>query len=145
VRGQASFAPGIGIACPVAWGGYAAPARKGVLFGATHDRGETATELRAANDRRNLASLAKVLPALAERLEAIPIEGRAAVRAVTPDRLPIAGRLDEGLYVLGGLGSRGFATAPLLAEHLAAIVLGAPSPLPQGLTALVDFDRFAPA
>jgi tRNA 5-methylaminomethyl-2-thiouridine biosynthesis bifunctional protein len=40
--------------------------------------------------------------------------------------------------VLGGLGSRGFTTAPLLAEHLAALVSGAPSPLPRDIQATVE-------
>jgi tRNA 5-methylaminomethyl-2-thiouridine biosynthesis bifunctional protein len=40
--------------------------------------------------------------------------------------------------VLGGLGSRGLTWAPLLGEHVAALVAGAPSPLPGDLAALVD-------
>jgi tRNA 5-methylaminomethyl-2-thiouridine biosynthesis bifunctional protein len=43
---------------------------------------------------------------------------------------------------LTGLGGRGFVLAPLLAEHLAALVVGAPSPLPAPLAALVAPDRF---
>jgi tRNA 5-methylaminomethyl-2-thiouridine biosynthesis bifunctional protein len=46
-----------------------------------------------------------------------------------------------GLYVLGGLGSRGFTTAPLLAEHVVARVLSAPSPLPLDLHRLVETYR----
>ena len=73
--------------------------------------------------------------------------GRASVRAATPDRLPIAGAIAPGLvapglYVLGGLGSRGFTLAPLLGEHVAALALGAPSPLPAAL-ALGMFDELA--
>ncbi|MDQ3125799.1 MAG: FAD-dependent cmnm(5)s(2)U34 oxidoreductase, partial [Pseudomonadota bacterium] len=58
----------------------------------------------------------------------------------TPDRLPLAGTVPgvEGLFVLGGLGSRGFCAAPLLAEHVAALATGAPSPLPAVLAARVD-------
>jgi tRNA 5-methylaminomethyl-2-thiouridine biosynthesis bifunctional protein len=48
-----------------------------------------------------------------------------------------------GLFVLSGLGSRGFALAPLLAEHVAARVLDAPSPLPADLAAVVDPVRFS--
>ncbi|HLK24067.1 MAG TPA: hypothetical protein VKT30_05370, partial [Caulobacteraceae bacterium] len=47
-----------------------------------------------------------------------------------------------GLFVLSGLGSRGFCSAPLLAEHVAATALGAPSPLPSPLAALVEPHRF---
>ena len=143
VRGQATTAAGQAATPPLAWGGYVVPTRDGMLFGATHDRGDTAQDLRLEDDRRNLESLARVLPALARRLEQQALQGRAAIRAVTPDRLPLAGPLDEGLYVLGGLGSRGFCLAPLLAEHVAAIALGAASPLPSTLARLVEPDRFA--
>ncbi|HRD29652.1 MAG TPA: hypothetical protein PLO65_15230, partial [Caulobacter sp.] len=47
-----------------------------------------------------------------------------------------------GLFILAGLGSRGFCTAPLLAEHVAALALDAPSPLPAPLASLVDPERF---
>jgi len=143
VRGQASFVepfedpPGA-----VAWGGYALPTRTGLLFGATHDRDDVGTEVRAADHDRNLAALAQVRPELAARIEAASLQGRAAIRATTPDRLPIAGVGPEGLFILTGFGSRGFALAPLLAEHVAALALGAPSPLPAALAGLVDPDRF---
>jgi tRNA 5-methylaminomethyl-2-thiouridine biosynthesis bifunctional protein len=148
VRGQASWAAEPGLSpSATAWGGYAVPLPEGgVLFGATHDRGDEACDLRPGDHARNLATLGAALPALAARLEGRALEGRAAVRAVTPDRLPVAGPAPgapAGLFVLGGLGSRGFAHAPLLAEHLAALILGAPSPLPAEAQALLDPSRFA--
>ncbi|WP_426027151.1 tRNA (5-methylaminomethyl-2-thiouridine)(34)-methyltransferase MnmD [Brevundimonas sp. TWP2-3-4b2] len=140
VRGQADWVEGV-TAPAVAWGGYAVPTGEGLLFGATHERGEVATDVRAADSARNLATLAAGLPGLAARVEAVgSVRARAAVRATTPDRLPLAGAVpgQAGLFVLGGLGSRGFCAAPLLAEHVAALVLGAPSPLPRALAARVD-------
>jgi len=146
VRGQASWTTDGETAPALAWGGYLAPAPDGLLFGATHDRGETATDLRAADHARNLDALAQVRPRLAERLAGAALAGRASVRAVTPDRLPLAGAVPggaAGLYVLSGFGSRGFAHAPLLAEHVAALALGAPSPLPASLQTVVEPGRFA--
>ena len=146
VRGQASFAePFADPPDAVAWGGYVLPTRTGVLFGATHDRDDLATDVRAADHARNLAALAAVMPELAPRLEVMPLQGRASIRATTPDRLPIAGAADgaePGLHVLTGFGSRGFSLAPLLAEHVAALAMGAPSPLAVPLAALVDPGRF---
>ena len=58
------------------------------------------------------------MPALAARLAGAPLSSRASIRAATPDRLPLAGAVPgagPGLFVLGGLGSRGFCAAPLLA------------------------------
>ena len=145
VAGQADWVEGV-TAPPVAWGGYAAPGADGLLFGATHERGVVDPVASTAAGDRNLATLAQRLPELASRLAtAGPSAGRVAVRATTPDRLPLAGRLADGLFVLGGLGSRGFCVAPLLAEHIAALALGAPSPLPRDLAARVDPGRFPPA
>jgi tRNA 5-methylaminomethyl-2-thiouridine biosynthesis bifunctional protein len=140
VRGQASWADGPTLAA-VAWGGYALPTRTGILFGATHDRGDEEVDVRASDHACNLETLAAALPELAAPLAGQPLQGRAAIRATTPDRLPIVGGAD-GLFLLTGFGSRGFSLAPLLAEHVAALALGAPSPLPADLAALVAPGRF---
>lgn len=129
VRGQVEVAEGVTPPAPLAWGGYAIPTGEGLLFGATHDRDDEADEVRSEDTRRNLATLAGCLPERAEQAAQAPLRSRAAVRATTPDRLPVAGRVEGGLYVLGGLGSRGFCLAPLLAEHVAAQVLERPSAL----------------
>jgi tRNA 5-methylaminomethyl-2-thiouridine biosynthesis bifunctional protein len=142
VRGQLSEARGAS-APTVAWGAYTAPTRTGFVFGAMHDRGETDTATRPGDDARNLAALGARLPGLAARLDGREIAGRASIRATTTDRLPIAGPLGPGLMALGGLGSRGFTLAPLLAEHVAALALGVPSPLPTLLARIVAPERFA--
>jgi tRNA 5-methylaminomethyl-2-thiouridine biosynthesis bifunctional protein len=141
VRGQLSRALGV-TAPPAAWGAYVAPSRDGAVFGATHDRADTSLELRDVDDARNLAAVSQALPGLAGRLAGAMTVGRVAIRATTPDRMPLAGQLAPGLFVLGGFGSRGFALAPLLAEHVAALALCAPSPLPQPLVAIVAPERF---
>lgn len=143
VRGQADWVETV-MAGTVAWGGYAAPTGSGLLFGATHDRGETAGGPSAEASTRNLATVAARLPGLAGRIGAVGApRARTAVRATTPDRLPLAGPVPgaEGLFVLGGLGSRGFCAAPLLAEHVAALAVGAPSPLPADLAARIAPQR----
>jgi tRNA 5-methylaminomethyl-2-thiouridine biosynthesis bifunctional protein len=146
VRGQVSWVAMTDAPPAAAWGGYAAPTPGGLLFGATHDRGDSGTDLRPDDDRKNRENLAKALPGLAARIADEAVESRASIRAVTPDRLPLAGPVADappGLHVLGGFGARGFALAPLLAEHVAAGAAGAPSPLPAALAALVDPARFA--
>jgi tRNA 5-methylaminomethyl-2-thiouridine biosynthesis bifunctional protein len=142
VRGQLSWTDAAAAPVAVAWGGYVAPTRTGLLFGATHDRGDRGADWRAGDDARNLAELTKRLPGLAARVPGRAVRGRASVRAATPDSLPLVGSPAPGLWVLGGLGSRGFTLAPLMAEHLAALAVGAPSPLPARLARLVDPDRF---
>lgn len=144
VRGQASWTQDGRSAAAAAWGGYVLPTPDGVLFGATHDRDDADIAVRAQDHRRNLETLAAARPALAAALDPDRLIGRAAIRAVTPDRLPIAGPADaEGLFLLTGFGSRGFSWAPLLADHVAALALGAPSPLGRAAAELVAPDRFA--
>jgi tRNA 5-methylaminomethyl-2-thiouridine biosynthesis bifunctional protein len=140
VRGQANWVEGVQTG-PVAWGGYAVPTGSGLLFGATHERGETDGGPSDEATARNLATVAARLPQLAARIAAAgPVQARTAVRATTPDRLPLAGAVPgaDGLFMLGGLGSRGFCVAPLLAEHVAALATGASSPLPADLAARIS-------
>ena len=132
VRGQADWAEGVD-GPAAAWGGYVVPTGSGLLFGATHDRDRTDVASDPEDARRNLATLAACLPKLADRAATAPLRSRAAVRATTADRLPFAGLLSERVWVIGGLGSRGFALAPVLGEHVAAEIVQAPSPLPADL------------
>ncbi|WP_091737041.1 tRNA (5-methylaminomethyl-2-thiouridine)(34)-methyltransferase MnmD [Phenylobacterium immobile] len=141
VRGQLTIAPGA-TGAAMEWGGYVAGSPIGLAFGATHDRGDTGLEVREADHARNLATLAQACPDLAARLVGRSLIGRASVRAATADHMPIAGAIGEGLYVLGGFGGRGFSFAPLLAEHVAAKIAGAASPLPRRLARLIDPTRF---
>ncbi|WP_420477891.1 tRNA (5-methylaminomethyl-2-thiouridine)(34)-methyltransferase MnmD [Brevundimonas sp. FT23028] len=142
VAGQADVAAGVD-SPPVAWGGYAVPTGSGLLFGATHDRGVTTPTPSGDATARNRATLAGRLPELGRRVDASgQTRSRVAVRATTPDRLPVAGPLGDGLFILGGLGSRGFCVAPLLAEHIVALACAAPSPLTRDLAARIAPQRF---
>jgi len=150
VRGQISEAS-TRLVKPAIWGGYAIPTRTGVLFGATHDRGDEAVDVRPGDHARNLDLLRQARPNLAVALDSVHLEGRASLRAATPDFLPVAGPVSAlrgetpdqpGLFILSGLGSRGFCAAPLLAEHVAATALGFPSPLPRDLIEIIDPARF---
>jgi tRNA 5-methylaminomethyl-2-thiouridine biosynthesis bifunctional protein len=143
VRGQVGFARWTERPAAAIGAGYLIPTRQGLLFGATHDRDDAGCEVRDGDTARNLDLLRQLRPGLAESLIGASVQARAGVRAVTPDFLPLAGALDEpGLFILSGLGSRGFCAAPLLAEHVAALALGAPSPLPRALAEIVAPQRF---
>ncbi len=121
---------------------------------------------------RNLEALGEAIPSLMARLEGLntsELSGRAAFRAQVPDRVPFAGPAPDqpayltaydrlrhgdrfaayppapchpGLFLLGGLGARGFSTAMLLGEFLAAQITGAPAPLPRDLGETVHPARF---
>ena len=145
VRGQASWVVGRAPAAAVLFGGYAISTRDGLMFGATHDRNDFNASPREADHGRNRATLAAALPALAASIADRPARAHVGIRATTRDFLPLAGAVspdEPGLFVLSGLGSRGFCLAPLLAEHVAAMAVGVPSPLPVDIADLVDPARF---
>ena len=146
VRGQASWTRGESPALAILSGGYAMATRGGMMFGATHDRGDAGIEERERDHARNLAILRGISPGMASLISEWPLAAHVGTRATTKDFMPLAGLVGSetpGLFVLTGLGSRGYCLAPLLAEHVAALAVGAASPLPRPSAGLVDPERFA--
>ena len=142
VRGQITCIPaepGRSIKAVVAREGYVTPATSfGVhVVGATYEEGSTDELAREADHRDNLERLKLLLPDFAATVDAARVAGRAGIRTVGPDRLPLVGAIpgSEGLYGLLGLGSRGLVYAPLCAELLACGIEGEPLPLEQDLAA----------
>ncbi len=115
---------------------------------------------KAKDHELNLQALNQFAPALAAKIDKSSVKGRVSIRAATPDQMPYVGPmvdavdfcsrfhalkhgfidpkagpavLQENLFVLMGLGSRGFTLAPILGEALAAEILGEPSPLERGV------------
>ena len=113
------------------------------LFGASFLPGDEGLEERAAEHEDNRGRLAAIAPSLAEGLVSERLTGRASLRATTPDRLPMVGRLARGLWVSTGHGARGLTWSAWLAEYLASGIEGTPSPLPRDLAAGLDPGRFA--
>ena len=110
----------------VAGRGYVVPQAGGVLAGATFEHEFETTEPDPALDARLVAQAAALVPALGGAAVA---ERRAGVRltvpaALAPGRLPVAGPLGGGAWVLTGLGAKGLLTAPLLALALPAALDG---------------------
>ncbi|CDO09365.1 glycine oxidase ThiO [Mycolicibacterium cosmeticum] len=96
---------------------YLVPRPDGVVVGATqyeHGR-DTAPVVTGVRDL--LDDACAVLPALGEYELA---ECAAGLRPMTPDGLPIVGRLDERTLVATGHGRNGFLLAPWTAERIAA-------------------------
>lgn len=134
---------------------YAIPTSKGVYVGATFERDSTNSNVTEKDHLSNLNGLKELLPDL--KVHEVASRGYAGIRATTPDRLPLLGPLPDfklareiygdirhgkslecyaplpckkGLYMLGGLGSRGIVTAPLCAQLLANHLLGANGDIP---------------
>ena len=126
--GQVSHIPATSssrkLRCGLSFGGYLTPAIDGLHeLGATFER-EPNDAVTSEGHTHNLRLLPGSLQQLFTDADVTQINGRTARRASTPDRNPIWGQLDKGLYVIGALGARGFTFAPLLGDQLAALVAG---------------------
>ena len=146
VRGQVSYLPE-GSIPPlrqvVAREGYVTPAVDGLhVLGASYDFDDQSAEPGAASHASNLQRLAGMLPGWEKKFSAAALQGRAAFRATTPDRLPVIGELAPGLYAYTGLGSRGIVWSALGAELLACLITGEPLPVENDLVAVVSPNRF---
>ena len=142
------------LGCPICYDGYLLPAQDDQhVVGASFKPDDDGVELRDKEHEENLAMLQHWLPTLFSNPR--PVAGRAAVRAMTPDRLPLlgavadsafyadeyadlargraahcyaAGRYIPGLYVNVGHGARGLTSSFLCAEILAAQLNIEPAP-----------------
>ena len=157
--------------CAVCHEGYVLPVLdKQHVIGASYAANDRGREVRDDDRKHNLTLLQERVSSFAERVQH-SAEGRERVgmRATTQDRLPLVGALPdyqafrddyaglhhgqrasrypsarhmEGLYVLGGLGSRGLTSALLAAELLACQINGEPLPLEKPLVDALNPARF---
>jgi tRNA 5-methylaminomethyl-2-thiouridine biosynthesis bifunctional protein len=126
-RGQLTWAEG-DIETATTYGGYALPLKDGLLLGATHQRldGGNPFSNKPEDDVQNLNNFETFTGVKAQQLDK---PSRASVRVTTADTLPMIGLLEDGLWLLTGLGSRGFVFAPLLAEAIVSKICGDPLPI----------------
>lgn len=132
-RGQLSYLPertGKTLQMVVCRDGYITPAVNGMhTIGATIQTNDDDAQARLEDDFDNFRRLQSLLPYFANDA-ALLRSGRVSWRGVTQDRLPLVGRISEGLYASLAHGARGITCAPLCGEWLAAMALGEDSPLP---------------
>jgi tRNA 5-methylaminomethyl-2-thiouridine biosynthesis bifunctional protein len=144
VRGQVSHLSADEIDAPhvvVLRGGMILPPVGGIcVVGASYDIDDHDPAPRAASDAGNLERLKKILPLTDEPKI---LQSRVAFRAVTPDRLPVAGKIGEGVYGAFAYGSRGLIWAALAAELIASELEGEPLPLEGKLADAMHPRRFA--
>jgi len=126
-RGQLTWAEAA-LNKAVTYGGYGLPLKEGVLLGATHQRleGSEPFSLKDSDDIDNIENFKKFTGLSAEKSGQ---ESRASIRVTTADTLPLMGEIENDLWLLTGLGSRGFVFAPLLAEAIVSKICGDPLPI----------------
>ncbi len=148
--------------------GYIVPAQDGQhVIGATFQREDPAKpEIRSADHTENIEKLNAILPEFGLTAAHVTT-GRAGYRVSPPDKLPLIGPCPdynlflkthdglrhgqlvqqaapchEGLYITTGFGAHGMTGAPLAGEILAAMIDGAPLPVPESLLAFLLPERF---
>lgn len=146
-RGQLSFLPQDQASAPIkaiiCYDGYLSPARDGMhICGSTYDYQRRDLEVDEAGHRHNLSMLQRLWPDLFIGIDISALKGRAALRTVTPDRLPLVGQLQEGLYLSVGHGSRGLLSAPLAGELITSLVYKEPFPCDGDVVATLSPLRF---
>ena len=147
-RGQLSQLPersGHPLTMVVCRDGYISPAIDGMhTIGATVQHDDEEPSARRSDDEQNFDRLQRVLPGFAESASQLQ-SGRVGWRATTQDRVPLVGKVADGLYASLGHGARGVTCAPLCAEFLAAMVCDEPLPLGRDWVARLDPLRLAGA
>lgn len=99
---------------------YLVPRADGVVVGATQYEHGRDTAPSVTGVRELLDDACAVMPALGEYELA---EATAGLRPMSPDNLPIVGRLDDRTLVATGHGRSGFLLAPWTAERIVAELL----------------------
>ena len=149
-------------------GHYVVGADNILVFGATYEDCEgQSLDVTSAARSQNMEALTDIAPEI--DVSKLELRSKAAIRAVTNDQLPIAGWLPNfgeykslfgedlrtgrrlsvqsapyrrGMYVAGGLGSRGLTWAPFLAQYILADVFGEPLATGVGGRELLSSARF---
>ena len=147
IRGQMSWlpAPENTPCLALGYGGYTVTFQNNLLLGSSFVRDDECTDIRLTEHDSNLALLKNSFPHLAEQLPPTTTwQGRVSLRALPRDSMPVVGAVPQmnDVFVLTGLGSKGFSFAPLCAELLAAQMLGEPLPMTDKLAAAIRPDRF---
>lgn len=176
LRGQVTLLPSTeslqGLQSIVCGDGFLLPAKSGRhLIGATYHHGSDCDGVSNADHQQNVAQLRALCPSVEALSDSAiaGLEGRASVRATTPDYLPLIGAVPnvekyrqcysdlrrnarrqmntppayyDGLYITAAYGSRGFSGAWLGAELLSAEINGEPCPIPNSIRESVHPARF---
>jgi tRNA 5-methylaminomethyl-2-thiouridine biosynthesis bifunctional protein len=134
VNGHGHFVPDVPTPEGPAW-----------FSGSTYGRQDADGSLRAEDDAANLQRIRELLPAvgalLAPDFTAGHVRSWAGVRCASPDRRPLVGEVEPGLWVSTAMGSRGLTFAALCAELIAARLHAEPLPLPLRLAQALDVAR----
>ena len=124
---------------PINHSGYFLPIKDGISWiGSSYEKGDT----RLSDDELEDLIIDKsksIISFIADEKRQI----WSGIRSTTPDRLPIAGNLDNpNVYIIGGLASRGLSFAPLLADYISSKILDLFLPISEDIEKAIQPKRF---
>ncbi len=145
VRGQVTMVrateKSLGLNVNLCYGGYMSAPFEGVhMVGSTFQKWLTDANLRSEDDDDNLTRLAENVPALAGHYEIVG--SRAALRLTSRDHFPVAGKLQENLFVSTAHASHGILSSLACGEVLADMMDCSPSSLSGDSLRALAPDRF---
>ena len=125
-RGQISWTPPVKTPPKIAIAGQGYTAYNAIddtiVFGATWDKltaeeyaQNTWQKITPDSHADNVHKVSDLLPTL-QGISPTQLEGRVAIRATVPDRMPLLGEMADGLFLATGYGARGLQYAPYLAQ-----------------------------
>ena len=116
-----------------------------LLLGASFYPNSDDENVRHEDHVHNYQLIHNAFPDFAVSLESIDTwEGRASIRAQSPDYFPLLGNLKDHdeVYSFTGLGSKGFLFSPLCSEVLAALILQEACPVSTEVFQKINVRRF---
>ncbi|WP_326518715.1 FAD-dependent 5-carboxymethylaminomethyl-2-thiouridine(34) oxidoreductase MnmC [Acinetobacter sp. CAAS 2-6] len=150
IRGQVSWIPLAHPILPVdqafSYGGYCMQLDpQHLILGASFHPQRDDSDVLLEDHQHNADLFNTVFPGESQDFPAIERwQGRASIRAQSPDYFPVLGKLDPDseIYTFAGLGSKGFLFAPLCSEVLAALILEEACPVPEAVLQRLNPQRF---
>ncbi|RZL80735.1 MAG: FAD-dependent oxidoreductase, partial [Rhodococcus sp. (in: high G+C Gram-positive bacteria)] len=100
---------------------YLVPRGDGLVVGATQYESGEDTQVTVAGVRDLIADAERLMPSIGEYEL---YETAAGLRPMSPDGLPLIGRLADNVIVATGHGRNGILLAPITADAVAALVSG---------------------
>jgi tRNA 5-methylaminomethyl-2-thiouridine biosynthesis bifunctional protein len=124
---------------PINHSGYFLPVKDGINWiGSSYEKGNT-----RLNDGELEDLIINKSKSIISFIEDEKKQIWSGIRSTTPDRLPIAGNLDNSnVYVIGGLASRGLSFAPLLADYIGSKILNLFLPISKDVEKAIQPNRF---
>ena len=123
---------------PICAGGYLSPNIEGNHTAGSSYSNVTSSEILEKEHHETLKKINKIYEGNLEI-----IDGKVGFRAVTRDRVPLAGKFKD-FYVNIGHGSRGATSAPICSEYIADLIENKPLPIGSEIEKILNPERFIP-